>query len=134
MFGYTESAYDVVDKFESSKEEAGDFKKFFEIRKICQSSDESGRFAEIIKRHKAMGIASPSDEGSLYIAIYGKSIDGKENIDVLLKYNKNKKNDLEKDWETLKDSPHAKIKDLLCHRWIEHHHMGYCKDGSVTMY
>lgn len=124
MFGYKEIDYDVIENFELDVQDSGST-QFFEIRKEKESFRPS---------HEEVGIKQSDYDRLPYIALYEKSIDGKITLDVLFKYDGDEKYNLEKDWEMLKSDPHVEIKDLLCHRWIENHHIGYSKDGSVTMY
>jgi hypothetical protein len=120
MFGYQEKPYTVLEKFELSAEETNDTRQEFEIR--------------IPKEQQTSLKQSQNETPREYISITGFNEEGKLELDLLLKYNSNTKEELKEDWETLKTNPKVNIKDLNCFRWITGHHIGHCKEGSVTMY
>lgn len=130
MFGYQESEYEVLDSFELTVE---GHKQVFEIRKDIPNPLYYKKFAAGIQRQKANG--TYVEPWKTYIAILGYDSENRINLDILLHYgSKNKKGDLEKDWETLKNNPHITIKELLAYSWIKDHHTGYDKSGSITMH
>ena len=61
-----------------------------------------------------------------YIAVTGK------NKDILLCYSSTK--DAEKDWKNIIDQDDIRLDELNFSEHIEGHHIGYGRDGSVTMY
>lgn len=61
-----------------------------------------------------------------YIAVTGKD------VDLLLKYRSPK--DAEKDWKSIIDQDDVKLDELNFSERIEGHHIGYGRDGSVTMF
>lgn len=109
MFGYQERPFSIIKSFETPVDQKNIVKQVFEIRETKNSEEQ-------------------------YISISGLDHEDSFVLDVLLKYENNKKGDLEKDWTLLITDINIEQEDLNAFQWIRNHHVGYNKNGSVILY
>lgn len=109
MFGYTEPAYTVL--------------KHVAVPTKCR-----GQYELEVRQP----IGDQGDAPRSYIALVGKSKEGKVTEDRLFLYGSQAC--LDDDWSLLASDKVVSSKDLNWTEVVDDHHVGFGKDGSVSMY
>lgn len=88
------------------------------------------------EKHREVGEVRVPQNGprGRYIALELYTLYGELIVDHLLIYKGDASEHLDSDWNRFITEPDLDIMDLKCSERIEDHHIGFWRDGSVTMY
>lgn len=83
-------------------------------------------------QHVEIRVPSGASASKAYIALEGHNAEGRLVHDRLFKYDR--RDLLDEDWKRLTSDTVVQEQDLNYSEMIVHHHVGYRKDGGITMY